>query len=182
MNAGSNIAVALVHCPVLNRKGESSSAAITPMDVHDFARSCAFYGIHKVYLVHPAKAMQAMVSDLTGYWKNGEGGSRNAGRKQVLESICVVDSLEQAQLDGDYQLWMTSASVESAAIVEPDELPKIPGKHLIVFGTGWGLDVKNLPKPNGWLSPIVGMGMVRHLSVRAALAIYLDRLNLNEER
>jgi len=50
------------------------------------------------------------------------------------------------------------------------------GNHLIVFGTGSGLDVENLPKENGWLSPIVGIGKVRHLSVRSALAIYLDRM------
>jgi len=173
-----NIAVALVHHPVLNRKGESSTTSITPMDVHDFARTCSFYGIGKVYLVHPAKAMQAMVDDLTGYWATGEGGVRNAGRKQVLESVCVVDSLEDAQKDGDYQLWMTSAVDGEGSVIEPSQLLKITGNHLIVFGTGWGLDVKKLPKENGWLSPIVGIGKVRHLSVRAALAIYLDRIGL----
>ena len=172
----SQIAVALVHYPVLNRKGESSTTSITPMDVHDFARTCAFYGIEKVYLVHPAKGMQAMVHDLTAYWANGEGGVRNVGRKQVLESVCVVDSLEDAQKDADYQLWMTSARVENGEMIEPGDLPKRAGNHLIVFGTGWGLDVKKLPNANGWLSPIVGIGKVRHLSVRAALAIYLDRL------
>jgi hypothetical protein len=173
-----NIAVALVHHPVLNRKGESSTTSITPMDVHDFARTCAFYGIEKVYLVHPAKGMQAMVNDLTSYWQSGEGGVRNEGRKQVLASIRVVDSLEEAQKDGDYQLWMTSAQVEDGKIVEPKDLPKKAGNHLIVFGTGWGLDVEKLPNANGWLSPIVGIGKVRHLSVRAALAIYLDRLGM----
>ncbi len=172
----SNIAVALVHHPVLNRKGESSTTSITPMDVHDFARTCSFYGISKVYLVHPAKGMQSMVHDLTGYWEHGEGGARNAGRKQVLQSVRLVDSLEDAQKDGDYKLWMTSATVQSGEIIEPQALPKMAGNHLIVFGTGWGLDVKNLPKENGWLSPIVGIGKVRHLSVRAALAIYLDRI------
>jgi hypothetical protein len=50
-----------------------------------------------------------------------------------------------------------------------------PGPHLIVFGTGWGLDAARLPPPNGWLRPIEGIGTVRHLSVRAALAIYMDR-------
>jgi len=173
------IAVALVHYPILNSQGETSAAAITPMDVHDFARSCAFYGIEKVYLVHPAKGMQSMVEDLTGHWQVGEAGVRNAGRKQVLESIQLADSLEKVQKMDDYQLWYTSAQVESGRVIEPSALPKMPGNHLIVFGTGCGLDVKNLPKENGWLSPIVGIGKVRHLSVRAALAIYLDRLGMS---
>jgi len=174
--SASYIAVALVHHPVLNSKGESSTTSITPMDVHDFARTCSFYGIDAVYLVHPAKGMQSMVHDLTGYWEHGEGGARNAGRKQVLQSVRVVDSLEDAQKDADYKLWMTSATVESCDVIEPRALQKMVGNHLIVFGTGWGLDVKKLPKANGWLSPIVGIGKVRHLSVRAALAIYLDRI------
>ena len=107
----STIAVALVHHPVLNRKGESASTSITPMDVHDFARTCAFYGIEQVYLVHPAKGMQSMVHDLTCYGEHGEGGVRNTGRKEVLQSVRVVDSLEGAQKEGEYCLWMTSAPV-----------------------------------------------------------------------
>jgi len=178
LTQATKIAVALVHHPVINRKGESSTTSITPMDVHDFARSCAFYGIETVYLVHPAKGMQSMVHDLTGYWQTGEGGERNAGRKQVLQSIRVVDSLEDAQKEADYQLWMTSAGEVDGIVIEPAKLSKMQGNHLIIFGTGWGLDVENLPKANGWLSPIKGIGKVRHLSVRAALAIYLDRLCL----
>ncbi|MDQ6954443.1 MAG: RNA methyltransferase [Mariprofundaceae bacterium] len=178
----NTIAVALVHHPVLNRLGESSTTSITPMDVHDFARSCAFYGIEKVYLIHPAKGMQAMVHDLTAYWQTGEGGVRNTGRKKVLQSICVVHSLQEAQQAGDYQLWMTSAQPGDGKVIEPSELPKTTGNHLIVFGTGCGLDMKKLSNvsstENRWLSPIVGMGKVRHLSVRAALAIYLDRLGM----
>jgi len=93
-----------------------------------------------------------------------------------VESVSVVDSLEDAQKEGDYQLWMTSATVAEDQVIEPRELPEMAGNHLIVFGTGSGLDVENLPKENGWLSPIVGIGKVRHLSVRSALAIYLDRM------
>jgi len=172
----ARIDVALVHCPVLNRKGETSTTAITPMDVHDFSRTAAFYDVEHVYLIHPAKGMQSMVADLTGYWKHGEGGERNQGRREVLQLVQVVDSLEDAQLKYDYQLWFTSAQSMDGMTVLPVDLPKMLGNHLIVFGTGWGLDVENLPKANGWLSPIVGIGKVRHLSVRSALAIYLDRL------
>jgi len=78
----------------------------------------------------------------------------------------------------DYRLWYTSAVPSGEACTEPAALTEMPGKHLIVFGTGWGLDVKNMPSENGWLSPIEGVGKVRHLSVRGALAIYLDRLQL----
>ena len=172
-----DIAVALLHYPVLNRKGETGATAITSIDVHDFARSCAFYQIGPVYLVHPAEGMHALVDDMTDYWLHGAGGERNPQRREVLQAIRMVNSLENVLEEADYQLWYTSAQASEHMCIEPADLAKRKGKHLIVFGTGSGLDIASLPEPNGWLSPIVGIGSVRHLSVRAALAIYLDRLS-----
>jgi len=172
----SEIAVALVHHPVLNRFGETSATAITSIDVHDFARTCAFYGVGPVYLVHPAAGMHALIHDMTDYYLKGAGGEKNPSRREVLQAVRCVNSVQEIQQDDDYQLWYTSASPPEEKYMELYNLPKIKGKHLIVFGTGWGLDVENMPKENGWLSPIEGIGKVRHLSVRAALAIYLDRL------
>ena len=173
--------MALVHYPVLNRKGETSVTAITTLDVHDFARSCAFYGIEPVYLVHPAAGMRAMVEEMLAYWLHGAGADRNPSRGETLKSLRLVESLEQARDEGGYQLWYTSADVADEASLPPGKLNEINGRHLIVFGTGSGLDRAALPKPNGWLSPIKGIGRVRHLSVRAALAIYLDRLHPNAD-
>ncbi|HKI61633.1 MAG TPA: RNA methyltransferase [Mariprofundaceae bacterium] len=172
----SRIAVALVHSPVLNRKGEPSTTAITSIDVHDFARTCAFYDVGPVYLVHPAAGMQALVSDVIAFYLTGPGGERNPGRKESLKAVRMTNSLEEAQADGDYQLWYTSAAAPGGDLTDVSNLPELKGNHLIVLGTGWGLDTEHLPTPNGWLSPIKGIGMVRHLSVRAVLAIYLDRL------
>jgi len=172
---GSNsIAVALVHSPVLNRLGESSTTAITSMDVHDFARTCAFYDAAPVYLVHPAEGMHAMVKDICGYWETGEGGERNPGRREVLSKIRMLHSLEEVFEDAPYRLWYTSASAQQDSL-DAGDLCAQPGPQLIVFGTGSGLDMSGLPPANGWLRPIEGAGKVRHLSVRAALAIYMDR-------
>ncbi len=170
------IAVALVHHPVLNRFGETGATAITSIDVHDFARTCAFYGVGPVYLVHPAAGMHALIYDMTNYYLEGAGGERNPARREMLKAIRCVNSVQEIQQDDDYQLWYTSATSAEENSLDPSILSELEGKHLIVFGTGWGLDVENMPKGNGWLSPIEGIGKVRHLSVRAALAIYLDRL------
>ena len=174
----SSIAVALVHYPVLNRQGETSSTAITLLDVHDFARTCAFYGVGPIYLVHPAEGMHAMVHEMLDYYLNGAGGELNPARKEVLKQVYCVKSLQEITSIDDYKLWYTSATPPEKKAIHPSKLPKTEGKHLIVFGTGWGLDVEKLPNANGWLSPIEGIGKVRHLSVRAALAIYMDRLGL----
>jgi len=173
--SSNSIAVALVHSPVLNRLGETSTTAITSMDVHDFARSCAFYDAGPVYLVHPAEGMHAMVKDICGYWEQGAGGERNPGRREVLSQVRLLHRLEEVFEDAPYQLWYTSASPPQQNLLDVGDLRDRPGPHLIVFGTGSGLDVSGLPPANGWLRPIEGAGKVRHLSVRAALAIYMDR-------
>lgn len=170
------IAVALVHHPVLNRLGETSTTAITSMDIHDFVRSCAFFDVAPVYLVHPAAGMHAMVKDIADYWLTGAGGVRNPDRKEAFEQLRLATGLEQALAETGAQAWYTSAKPPVHDHMPVERLADMKGKHLIVFGTGSGLDHVRLPEPAGWLSPIAGIGKVRHLSVRAALAIYLDRL------
>jgi len=173
----SKFAVALVHAPVLNKAGESSATSVSSIDVHDFARTCAFYDVAPVYIVHPAQGMQQFVKELTGHWLDGKRGDLNKGRREVLSQVSVVSTLEDVLAKDDYQIWYTSAQPpEDAVVVAPESLSEKEGKHLLVFGTGHGLDAKNLPNENGWLYSIDGIGKVRHLSVRAALAIYLDRL------
>ncbi len=173
--ANARFAVALVHHPVLNRRGEPATTAVTPLDVHDFARTCAFYGAGAVYVVHPSAAMRRLVSDMLRYYLDGEGGRRNPDRRRTLARVRLAATLEEARDDGGYALWGTSAAPPADA-VSPAGLRARPGRHLVVFGTGGGLDASRLPEGIGWLSPIEGDGMVRHLSVRAALAIYMDRL------
>lgn len=177
MSNKPSFAVALVHSPVLNKHGESSATSVSSIDVHDFARTCAFYDVAPVYIIHPAEGMQQFVKDLTGHWLEGKRGDLNKGRREVLSALSVVSSLEQVLAEEDYQIWYTSAQPpEDAVVVQPHDLRGKGGKHLIVFGTGHGLDVDLMPNENGWLYSIDGIGKVRHLSVRAALAIYLDRL------
>jgi hypothetical protein len=172
----ASFAVALVHYPILNRHGERSTTAVTSIDIHDFVRTCAMYDVGPVYIVHPAQGMHALVKDVASYWLEGAGGERNPGRGESIKSLKLAKSLEEVFEEEDYMLWYTSATPPEDELMDVVNLPETEGKHLIVFGTGSGLDYAVMPRPNGWLSPIEGIGMVRHLSVRAALAIYLDRL------
>ncbi len=178
----ARVAVALVHHPVRNRLGEVATTAITSMDVHDFARTCAFFDVAPVYLVHPAPAMHALVADMLDYWMRGEGARRNPGRGRALAAIRMIERLEDALADAPWRLWFTSARPPVARTTPVEALGGMPGPHLVVLGTGWGLAPEALPEPAGWLSPISGTGRVRALSVRAALAILLDRLRRNASR
>jgi len=170
-----HVAVALVHYPVLNRQGETSASSITTLDIHDFARTCAFYGVESVFLVHPSAGMQSLVNEINDYWMHGAGLKRNPGRGAVLKHVHAVASLDDILWRDSHQVWYTSAG-KTSGTMDIREIMRREGNHLLVFGTGSGLDEENMASPNGWLSAIEGIGKVRHLSVRAALAIYLDRL------
>ena len=47
------IFLALVHHPVLNKRGEVVATALTNVDVHDISRSARSYGIEKLFVVTP---------------------------------------------------------------------------------------------------------------------------------
>ncbi len=177
MSHKTSFAVALIHAPVLNKAGESSVTSVSSIDVHDFARTCGFYDVSPVYIVHPAEGMRQFVKDIQEHWIMSKRGNLNQGRRDVLSQIKVVSTIDEVLADKDYQLWYTSADPpKKGKLVAAQELREKEGSHLLVFGTGHGLDAKNMPDENGWLYSIEGIGKVRHLSVRAALAIYLDRL------
>ena len=48
--------------------------------------------------------------------------------------------------------------------------------YLLLFGTGWGMTNEVMNKADLILEPIRGKAEYNHLSVRAAVAIILDRL------
>ncbi|RME84107.1 MAG: hypothetical protein D6771_04920, partial [Zetaproteobacteria bacterium] len=155
---------------------------ITSIDVHDLARTAAFFDIAPVYLVHPAKGMHALVRDMLSYWLEGEGARRNPQRGEALKQIRLVHRLEDALRDRPWRLLYTSARPPVVQTIPPEAIAPGDGDWLVVFGTGWGLAHELLPKPYGWLSPIEGIGRVRALSVRAAAAILLGRIAANVSR
>jgi tRNA (guanine37-N1)-methyltransferase len=46
----------------------------------------------------------------------------------------------------------------------------------LLFGTGWGLSPQVLKEADAVVEPIEGSGEFNHLSVRAAMAIAIDRV------
>ena len=58
-----NLYVALVHYPVMNRKGMPIGSALTTIDMHDIARASRTFGIKGFYVVTPF-ADQADLADV----------------------------------------------------------------------------------------------------------------------
>lgn len=177
------LSVALVHFPILDREGNVVTTSITNLDIHDIARSAFTYGIERYFIVHPVAAQRDLASRVTEHWTVGSGAKRIPDRKPPMEAVHVVSSLEEAARDcgPDVELWVTSAKEMSdmtdhctARRLLADKGPPV----LLVFGTGWGLASTVVEGATRRLSPIVSPRAdgYNHLSVRAAVAIFLDRL------
>lgn len=185
------IFAALVHHPVLNRKGEVGTTALTNVDIHDIGRSARTYGLQHLFVVTPVTLQQRMVEEVLGHWTAGEGATFNPRRAEALRRVTACDSLEAACAAVEERCgkppWVvvTSAREESPSTSFAElraRLPSLDRPVLIVFGTGWGLAETVMAKADWRLPAIVRDPVLgehddyNHLSVRAAAAIVLDRL------
>ncbi|ABA89459.1 protein of unknown function DUF2168 [Syntrophotalea carbinolica DSM 2380] len=176
------VAVALVHYPIVDRRGDTVSTAVTNLDLHDIARTARTYGVDRFYVITPVVEQQTLVRRILAHWHEGHGAAYNPHRGEALSLIRVVASLDEALADWrsfagpTAEPVLTGASRTDGIGVDACRalLDKIP--LMLVFGTGWGLAPELFEC--GWkvLEPIRGRGVYNHLPVRAAAAIILDRL------
>jgi hypothetical protein len=180
-----HLAIALVHHPVLDGKGDVVTTAITNLDVHDLARSARTYGVGDYFLVHPIAAQRALVERICEHWRDGSSGRRIPDRKLALELLRPVSSLDAAfeALGGRsaIEVWVTAARDLGKSLSLPGARERLhaDGKPvLLVFGTGWGLAKTVIEEADALLEPVRAeeASGYNHLSVRAACAIVLDRL------
>lgn len=178
------VAVALVHHPVLDGRGDIVTSAITNLDVHDLARSARTFGASDYFVVHPITAQRELVLAITKHWAEGSSGRRIPARKEALALVRPVASLGDAfeALGGRaaIEVWTTSAAQGDGVVGTEEARARLAGEGkpvVIVFGTAWGLAAEVHDAADARLAPILGMREeYNHLSVRSACAIYLDRL------
>ena len=175
------MAIALVHHPVLDRRGDVVTSAVTNLDIHDLARLATTYNLSRYYLVTPAAEQQLLASRIIGHWQKGAGASYNPDRCQALDCLQVVNSFDDALAD-----WRSLVGSEGLAMLtgashqEDVDYPQaqnlaVERPLLLVFGTGHGLAPELYAPERPCLAP-VRAGQYNHLSVRTAAAIMLDRL------
>lgn len=183
-----SISLALLHHPVRDRSGGTITTAVTNLDVHDIARSARTYDLAAYYLVTPIEAQRALVERILEHWRSGPGARRVPERAEALSICRVVASLEDA-LDhassgsGRARTFVTGARPPEgrAAIGYAEARDRLQeGPSVIVFGTGHGLARSVVDAADFVIAPIRPSASYNHLSVRAAVAITLDRL-LGEE-
>lgn len=195
------IFLALVHHPVLDRTGREVTTALTNVDIHDLARSARTFGLSGVYIVTPVALQQRMVHEVVEHWTQGDGSS-HLRRAEAIARVKPAASVEQVRADIAQRTGRAPVVVVTAARYAPEggaapqsyahwrealRQAEQAGDHpplLLVFGTGWGLAASVLAAADVRLAPVhrdpllmaPGEAPYNHLSVRAAVAIILDRL------
>lgn len=175
----------LVHYPVYNKDHERIASALTTLDLHDLARLARTYGVKRFFIITSLEDQQSLAERILNHWRCGYGAEYNPDRKEALQKVHVVPSLEEAmdfinQGEGTPPMMIgTDASDTGNRAISYEELRPIIQNNdtvMLVFGTAWGLHEEMLNTMDRVLVPIKGLNGYNHLSVRTAAAIILDRL------
>ncbi len=179
------LAIALLHHPVLNKHGEAIGSAVTNLDLHDISRAARTYGVKDYFVATPFEDQRELVREITDHWQNGHGAKANPARKEALAIIKAVESFEAiiCQLGSTCSrrplVVATSARKQGNQISYEalrNHLSINESPVLLLFGTAHGLAPEIMDKADVVLPPIAGNADYNHLSVRSAVSIILDRL------
>lgn len=179
-----NVTVALIHHPVVDKNGDTITAAVTALDLHDIARASKTYGVNTFYVVTPLEDQQTLVRRIISHWITGAGAKYNPDRQAALELIRLKPSLQDVlmEMEADTgekpQVVVTSARMDKSDLSYPAirDLAGDSRPILLLFGTAWGLAPELMTAADYRLAPISGAGSYNHLAVRSAVSIILDRI------
>ena len=136
--------VALVHYPVVNRKGEVIASAVTNLDLHDFARTSCTYDVPACFIVTPLEDQKTLTDKLLRHWCEGLGRELHPDRGLALDRLCVVDSIADA---GDQIrarcgkapiVWATTARRHPDVLAQREAIKQLAQGNspvLLLFGT-----------------------------------------------
>lgn len=181
----AHLFVALIHYPVVDRNSRIVTSAITSLDLHDIARSARTYGVTRFFVIHPVADQRDFAHRVLDHWQFGYGRKFDSRRREALDLIEVVTTLDDAaaaagRIAGATPLLLYTSARASAGmsfahlrelLASADAPPAI-----LMLGTGFGLAPAMRERADVVLEPIRGNSEYNHLSVRAAAAIMLDRL------
>ena len=180
-----NLYIGLFHFPMRSRTGEIVATSTTAVDVHDIARTARTYGVRRYFVVTPLPSQQEISWRIRGFWTE-ERADAESRRAEALEIVTVAADLEETLAEIEAEEGMAPLLVATSArrhgkrnvsyaelkeYLQTEERPVY-----IIFGTGWGMAEELIAATDALLPPIRGKSDFNHLSVRAAVAIVLDRV------
>ena len=184
-SGGMRLYVALVHYPVLNRRGQTVTSAITNINIHDLSRSARTFGVKRTFMITPIQEQSDLIRHIQSVWNTNEGQLHETRRAEALSRLCVEATLQDAiasitDLEGERPVIVSTSAIEGMKDSPFEEVSTLVHDKnkpvLVMFGTGWGLAPEILNEADLKLEPISGFDDFNHLSVRAAFAIIIDRL------
>ncbi len=180
------LAIGLIHHPVLDSAKNLVATNITNLDIHDIARVCRVYGVDRYYVIHPMKEQQMFVWRMLDHWRTGEGSKLNPMRRTALTMVHTADNVAAAMRDWspDEKPLLIGTSARNMVLPRLSfeelkaKLHKTEKRVFLIFGTGFGMTEELLESCDFLLEPLKGAPPLdyRHLSVRSAVSICLDRL------
>lgn len=181
------IYLGLVHHPIRNKKGELVTTSVTNLDIHDISRSARTFGLEKYFIITPLERQKELVGRILGHWQQNQSLAYNPDRQDALQIVELADSFEWSiefieKQTGKRPLVVVTGANFSESDGDEEQLlstASLDGRDIyLLFGTGWGLHADILQQADFSLNPIYGAATdgYNHLSVRSAVAIYLDRL------
>ncbi len=188
--AGRNLSFCLIHYPVQLEQRKIGTSSLTNLDIHDIARISRSYGMGPFYVLSPLPAQIELLAKILEHWLEGPGAKNNPARKKALELVRPVTTLEEALADTEKRcgvrptLLASSAAWPKGAGEKGTYAPLTPkealglcqhGPVLLCLGTAGGLAADFISSCAAKLRPLRFLNE-NHLSVRAAAAIYADRI------
>ena len=160
---------------------------VTNLDIHDISRSAKTFGFKNYFIITPLEQQQNLVNKILGHWGEGRSSDYNPDRSDALGSALVLSTIYDAvqlirsETEEEPLIALTGANFSeydgnTNDLAQKIKIDKKP--CLLLFGTGWGLHAQVLERAHFALEPIFGISEdgYNHLSVRSAVAIYLDRI------
>lgn len=177
--------VALLHDGMVDKTGKQVTTSVTLIDVHDISRSCRTYGTDSLFVVYSSQTMRALVRTIKQHWDGDFGSQYNPNRQDALGVLKIVSELDEALMHIEQRTGKMPKIIATSARDGDDRISfsdmrsmitSSDDSYLLVFGTGWGMGPELMARADYILKPIYGPTKYNHLSVRAACAIILDRL------
>lgn len=187
MSKKPRLALGLVHHPILDREKRIVATNVTNFDIHDIARAATVYGVEKYFIIHPLEEQLMFVERILDHWRVGHGSKFNPYRRTALNSVRTVKSIDEAVKEWDVGPDLIKVATHARAVPGVPEMKTQELKSrlfdegkpcLLLFGTGFGMPDDLMQTMDGVLESIKGAPPqdYRHLSVRSAVSIYLDRI------
>lgn len=181
--------IGLVHYPIKSKDGGIVQTSMTNLDIHDIARTARTYNLSGYYLIAPPVCQLEVVNKIIGHWSNGFGLEYNSDRSDALALVKMAGSVSEAcdSITGETGrktvVIVTDAKIHqdlrNITCISMQNMLKLHDfNFLLLFGTGWGLAEAVIAKADYILEPVRPLTVhnYNHLSVRAAVAIIIDRV------